>query len=722
MMAFDDPIVYRIGWTLVHSVWQGAAIAGGLAIVLGMGKRLSSNSRYILSCGAMLLVLAAAAVTFQRSQLSTVEAARVPVQPVRPIPLLVDDSSAKPQAAVSATSGQSLLNMDRAVPLLVVVWGMGVILISAWQFGGWVLLRRFRTRSLAVDAAWQGRLDALRQRMGIGRVALALTDRLDIPIVIGTLRPMILAPVAMLNEMSIPQVEAILAHELAHVKRYDYLLNLIQVVIETLLFYHPAVWWIGRQIRREREHCCDEIAAEACGDRAGYARALTALEESRARGSRLAPAAAGGGGRGELLGRVRRLLDPAPNSSVGGPRSWATLILLLVVAGGMPMASRFLRAADIAPTTVKVGEPKDSPITPEDFAPDTTPYKLGPTDLITVKISDLVAPNVVSEKTARLDKDGILSLPLIGKLKLSEQTVADAEKLISAAYSDKQLLKDANVKVQIMEARGQTFSIVGAVTGPGEYVVVDANTRLIDALKLAKGAPKGANVRVVRGDRMIRIPADRIAAADPKFNIIIRPKDVVLVEQPAQLKAISILVAQDGLRVDGQPATWASIRKTVQAMPVTEREQTYLALSAGSSELPVRVYFEALGQAENLVKELGLSHVSQTGIDPKAQAAEVGEYYVGGNVPRTGVYSLTARKITIKQALVAAGGPDRSAPYVSLLRRNGNREEYVLWDTLIQDLFDGKQADIYLKPNDQIMVTSEKHATTQPAELPEPGL
>src|SRR5205814_3969509 len=125
----------------------------------------------------------------------------------------------------------------------------------------------------------------------------------DSPCVLGWLKPIILVPISATTGLSPQQIEGILAHELAHVRRNDYLVNLAQTVVETVLFYHPAVWWISRTIRQEREHCCDDIAAQTAGDARGYARALVAMEELRQAqqcepmlvGGRLALAARGNG-------------------------------------------------------------------------------------------------------------------------------------------------------------------------------------------------------------------------------------------------------------------------------------------------------------------------------------------------------------------------------------------------------------------------------------------
>ena len=157
-------------------------------------------------------------------------------------------------------------------------------------------------------------------------------DRLDAPAVIGWVRPVILVPVAALSSLTIAQVDAILAHELAHIRRHDYLVNLFQTVAETLLFYHPAVWWLSGRLRLEREHCCDDVAVSISGDAVGYAEALAAIEARRS-----APAFAMAAGGGSLVDRIRRILGvSSPSPSLTG---W---IVAPVLAGVLTLGAAAL--------------------------------------------------------------------------------------------------------------------------------------------------------------------------------------------------------------------------------------------------------------------------------------------------------------------------------------------------------------------------------------------
>ena len=220
--------------------------------------------------------------------------------------------------------------LEPALPYAVLGWLVGVFGLSAWHLGGWMQLQRLKRRMVhRVGDALQQRLAQIAGRLGVHRAVTLLESALvEVPTVVGWLRPVILLPASALTGLSPEQLEAILAHELAHIRRYDYLVNVLQTVVEILGFYHPAVWWVSRRIRIERENCCDDMAVRVCGDSVRYARALTCLEEIRHSQAELAMAATGG----SLLDRIARLLGrPAADDR---RFAWLPgLITLLLVIG-----------------------------------------------------------------------------------------------------------------------------------------------------------------------------------------------------------------------------------------------------------------------------------------------------------------------------------------------------------------------------------------------------
>src|SRR5207249_1797260 len=200
--------------------------------------------------------------------------------------------------------------LEPALPWVVFVWFAGVVALSLRLTSGWLVTRQLgRVGTSTVPDACREAVARLAGRLRISRPVRVLESAVvQVPAVIGWLRPVILLPVSALTGLTPLQLDALLAHELAHVRRYDYLVNLIQAVIETLLFYHPAVWWVSQQVREEREHCCDDLAVAACGDAHFYATALLGMERLRVTPPAFALAAAGRGG--SLMGRIRRLVAP----------------------------------------------------------------------------------------------------------------------------------------------------------------------------------------------------------------------------------------------------------------------------------------------------------------------------------------------------------------------------------------------------------------------------
>ncbi|HEX5043953.1 MAG TPA: M56 family metallopeptidase [Candidatus Polarisedimenticolaceae bacterium] len=313
-----NPVTQAVGAALLHLVWQATAIAVVLAIVLARMARGSAQARYVASGAALALVLAAFVGTALRAY-----------DPV-PVPgsgLLVTANEVVVEAAASVPDRLEVWSarLQRALPAVVALWLAGVGLLAARLLVSWSRVRRLARRGVAPRPQWEAAAARLVEALGMRRaVRLLESSAVDVPGVIGALRPVILLPASALTGLSPAEIEMLLAHELAHVRRHDYLLNLLQSVVETLFFFHPAVWWISRRVRDEREHCCDDLAVAVCGNPVQYARALTRLEELRS-APRLVAAAAGG----SLLGRVRRLAGQGTEAREGAP--WAAAFLLLTV-------------------------------------------------------------------------------------------------------------------------------------------------------------------------------------------------------------------------------------------------------------------------------------------------------------------------------------------------------------------------------------------------------
>jgi GWxTD domain-containing protein len=289
----QTPLAQAIGWTLFHSLWEGAVVALALAVALSAIR--SSRARYAAACLAMLVMLAGFGFTLarlmprQRSHIVTIARA-----------VSLPAGFEEPKIPVQHRAADFL-------PWLAPFWMAGVVIFHLRSLASWMAARRLRRIGvcLAPDL-WRERLDQLGARLRLSRPVTLLESCLaEVPVVIGYVRPAILMPVGLLAGLPAGQIESILLHELAHIRRYDYPVNLLQTAVEGFLFYHPAVWWISGLIRAERENCCDDLVVATHGDAHECATALAALEQNRWSAREAAPAATGG----NLMQRIRRLLD-----------------------------------------------------------------------------------------------------------------------------------------------------------------------------------------------------------------------------------------------------------------------------------------------------------------------------------------------------------------------------------------------------------------------------
>jgi beta-lactamase regulating signal transducer with metallopeptidase domain len=307
------PIPQAIAWTLIHFCWQAIFIAVVYRALSAAIARRSSDTRYLVALSALLLMLASAVITFAwelRPQSTTTAA-------------LIADSASTPHATFVGDFPRSVapgivairqiperVTLASLLPWIDGAWLIGVFALSMRSLGGWWYLRRLRLASTieapsAVCAAFQ-RISAT---LGLSRViTLRLSDAIDSPMTMGTLRAIVLLPLSAITLLGPDELEVVLAHELAHVRRADFFWNILQTIAETLFFFHPAVWWISSRIRQERELCCDDLALRVCPNPIVYAHALVHLEEHRSRHLRLAMALDGHQSHATLLTRIARIL------------------------------------------------------------------------------------------------------------------------------------------------------------------------------------------------------------------------------------------------------------------------------------------------------------------------------------------------------------------------------------------------------------------------------
>lgn len=349
-----------VAWTLIHFVWQGAIVALGAAVAFAALGRSRPTARYgvgVAALATMALLPVATAIrldapsgTSSAASFAGTDAA-VERAPSGAAPESGADSAprgstvptARPEARAagatfSAPGPESAVVErirawgDSAAPSLVRIWLFGVLILSLRLLSGWLGVRRLVREAVQEPSELlRARFDEIARRVGSSRaVRLVESAIVRTPAAVGFLKPVVLWPVSLTTGLSVPQIDALLAHELAHLRRHDYLVNLAQTILETALFYHPAVWWLSKRVRDERELCCDDVAASVAGDRREFAGALVALEAWRSDGLPIFATAATGG---SLKERVRRLVLAEPVEKAHRSRFAALPLALAAVAG-----------------------------------------------------------------------------------------------------------------------------------------------------------------------------------------------------------------------------------------------------------------------------------------------------------------------------------------------------------------------------------------------------
>ena len=377
----DPELTRAIGLTVVHFVWQGVVLGGICAIFLFVRKTSSPQARYGIALAGLACMAIAPIATMswiyssngvQSKNVASVDS--VPPQlPMTPKPGFVQpgDSTLRvqgdPASGIAATaveandSGRladdsrasladvrpaSELTVDKPEPKLTAfaswfcfLWIAGVACMTLRLAAGWLGVVVAKRIGTTPAPTWLVKLiNELRQRLAVRQaVQCWQSSRVAIPAVVGWLRPVILLPASALTGLSPDQIKMVLAHELAHIRRHDFLVNVFQSLVETLLFYHPAVWLLSQRIRAEREFCCDDLAMAVGSDRVAYAKALSALESTRSSSSLFAISSQGG----PLMVRIRRILGlPVGNRASLRPSVSfvASTLLLLLTATGFALA------------------------------------------------------------------------------------------------------------------------------------------------------------------------------------------------------------------------------------------------------------------------------------------------------------------------------------------------------------------------------------------------
>ncbi|MEM7708985.1 MAG: TonB family protein [Pseudomonadota bacterium] len=301
--AVIGPWITALGWALVHFVWQGALLGAAFAAGCWLLRGGSPEYRYWLGLGCLAAMALAPLATFT---LLLESSGTLLFTDTASLQVWADPAIAAVAAGTGLAPETVSLSLEQALPWIVGIWALGVLAMSTRVAVNWTrLIRLSRVGILPISEELEQRVEALKQSMGVRQaVRVVETTVAQVPTVLGWLRPMILLPTSTLVGLSPAQLDLVIAHELGHIRRLDFLINLFQVLVETLLFYHPMVRWVSRRVREEREQCCDDMVVAVCGNRIQYARALANLESMRS--PQLEPALAATGG--QLVQRIERIV------------------------------------------------------------------------------------------------------------------------------------------------------------------------------------------------------------------------------------------------------------------------------------------------------------------------------------------------------------------------------------------------------------------------------
>lgn len=387
--VFSEQFIYALGWTLIHSLWQGAFIGLLIAVAMVLLHKYSAKLRYFIYSISLLVVAGLAVVTFISSY-ATFQSSDVKSN----LPASTSGvffNSGETTMSISGPAKESgrmktfLISTATYcrthIPLFVTIWLLGMLAFMLRFLGGYALVRRYKHhRTKPVRGEWEQRFARLAQRSGITqKVRLLESALIKLPMVIGYLKPVVLLPLGAISGVPAEQMEAILAHELAHIRRRDYLVNLIQSLLEVIFFYHPVVWWLSKNIRVERENICDDIAITLTGNTMEFAKALTNIQEINLTAPSLATGLSGKN-KNRLLNRIRRIAGK-PRLHSNFAEGFIASIILLISLIGLSAAAMITYPVDKpAEMTLSFEETSDalpgfSYFTNKNSIPDTTDKK-----------------------------------------------------------------------------------------------------------------------------------------------------------------------------------------------------------------------------------------------------------------------------------------------------------------------------------------------------------
>ncbi len=341
-----ENLISAFGWMILHSIWQGALVAVLLSILLLFLNKKSAQLRYLVTVGALLLLTAMTIRTFvdHYNILNNPYSKKTLIQDTinqtqnNPITnniitnnVLTNNTITNDNFIAQITQGFTLY-FNQHIPVIVTFYLLGILFFALKLMGGFLYSQRLKHyRTNHADEVYSNIVTRFIEQLNIKqKVKLLESALVKVPVTIGYLKPVILFPIGLLSGMSYTQVEAVIVHELAHIKRADYLINFFQSIIEVIFFYHPAVWWISSRIRDERENICDDISLQAIKHPAELAKALLCLNQYQSDRYSLAMSALGNNN--HLIRRIKRMTGENKHTNLRSKVYAASLLTLIMIS------------------------------------------------------------------------------------------------------------------------------------------------------------------------------------------------------------------------------------------------------------------------------------------------------------------------------------------------------------------------------------------------------
>ena len=526
---FSDELIQAIGWTMVHSLWQGFAVAILMGIVMiGLEKK-SSKVRHEFAFFSLFLIFIISISTFIYLYDSAVEGAALgtTMTVIAEGGIVIENG-----IIVQSFFQKSIEYFNEHLPLIVTLWFMGMVFFLLRLLGGIAFIQKLKTQQQQpLPEKWQSVFHKIHSKFPMkNTVRIVESGLAKTPMVIGYFKPVILFPLGAINQLTQQEVEAVLAHEIAHIYRNDYLLNIIQSFIEIIFYYHPAVWWISANIRTERENCCDDIAVKICGSSITYVKALVTLEEIQPTPN-LAMSFSSGS-KNQLLNRVKRILNQPQNKFNIMEKFTATCFLLvaLFLFSFSPTKSDDHQANEnstnitAAPLDLGMTSYTDTVPAPPPPPPALEYRKKGNGNFVYVKDGESVE--------VKYKNDEIVKLKINGE-EIEEEEFSEYEDYIDELVDE--------VPLPPRPPAPHSSSRVTTITGDGTHVISESEDENGNTVYLIK-SDEGESPVVIKGGN---ITVDGESLSLDSGPVIIRDGKTISISNGASLADFNIAISPD---------------------------------------------------------------------------------------------------------------------------------------------------------------------------------